>query len=266
LLGASNWDARERVGFEDDYEWECQGVGVVKRGDVLAFGGARMWRMKKASLLLVGASVLGSMGCAEVYVPRPSGSVVVTSNGGNGYRVFKNGEDMGSEWAVADAVAGNPRAEAQADKATSERIGSIVSSIGGSVALGVGAALFADDASDNANNFPTPKGEAAIGLLVGGLVLYIVGGALQGSAHTHMFNAVNIYNDDLATRPVLIRPLPESTLVPRPGQGVYVTPGPGYAPQPVAPPPLVPRVEVQQAPPVMAPLPPPPVQPAPTMQ
>jgi hypothetical protein len=189
---------------------------------------------------------LGASACAEVYVPRPSGAVVVTSNGGSGYKVWKNGEEMGSEWAVGDAVAGDPKAEAQAEKASSERVGSIVTGIGGAIAVGVGAALLSYDgfnSTSNGNSFSNGVAGASIGLLVGGLVLYIVSGSLQGASHTHMFNAVNIYNDDVAgrgtrvVREVPIIAAPPGYLPPGRSPGVIISPapGPGYAPVPVPP-------------------------------
>src|SRR5271155_961957 len=91
------------------------------------------------------ALAVGSSACAEVYLPRPGGAIVVAGNGSNGYRIFKNGEDMGSEWSIRDAVSGDPRAEAEADKAASERIGAIAANIGGAIAWGVGWTMFADD-------------------------------------------------------------------------------------------------------------------------
>jgi hypothetical protein len=184
------------------------------------------------------AASLASSGCAEVYIPHPSGAVTITSNGGSGYRVFKNGEDMGSEWAVADAVAGDPKAEAQADKANSERVGGIVSGIAGAIAVGVGAALLSYDgynSTGTSNTFSAPMADASIGLLAGGIVLYIIAGSLAGAAHTHMFNAVNIYNDDLAARGMRGRPVlveAPGAYAPRGGSEVLIAPGPGYAPAP----------------------------------
>jgi hypothetical protein len=210
------------------------------------------------SLGCVAVFALGTSACAEVYTPRPSGNVVITSNGGSGYRVFKNGEDLGSEWAVGDAVAGDPKAEAQAEKASSERVGSIITGIGGAGATVAGAILLGYDgycSSGTSCNASSGLTNAGIGLLVGGIVLYIVSGALQGSAHTHMFNAVNIYNDDLATRGgrgervrevVPVISAPPGYRGPGPGSGVYITapPGPGYAPAPALPPPSQPLVPV----------------------
>ena len=186
--------------------------------------------MKKPSLgpvtlASLAAFAFGSSACAEVYVPRPSGAVVIAGNGSNGYRVFKHGEDMGSEWAVRDAVNGDARAEAHADTANAERVGSIATGIAGAIAVGVGAGLGADAWAQN-NSSSQNLGYAGLAAACGGIVLYIISGSLQGAAHTHTFNAVNMYNDDLATRGVEVRPLPAT---------VYVTPGPGYAPLPVQP-------------------------------
>jgi len=183
--------------------------------------------MKKAlAVASLAALALGSSACAEVYVPRPSGAVVIAGNGGTGYRVFKHGEEVGSEWSVTDAVSGDSRAEAQADKAQSERIGSIVTGILGGIAVGVGVGLATDYAGLENGSSSRGLEYAGLALLGGGLVLAIVSGSLQGAAHTHTFNAVNMYNDDLVARGVEVRPLPAT---------VYVTPGPGYAPQPVQP-------------------------------
>jgi len=189
-------------------------------------------------LAVLATVALGESACAEVYTPRPSGAVTITSNGGSGYKVWKNGEDMGSEWAVGDAVAGDRKAEEQAEKASSERVGSIVSGICGAVAVGVGAGLLSYDGFNTTtagNSFSNGLAEASIGLLVGGLVLYIVSGSLQGAAHTHMFNAVNIYNDDMAARgPRFVREVPVINAPPGyvPPRGVVISPapGPGYAP------------------------------------
>jgi hypothetical protein len=199
-----------------------------------------------APMLVSGLAVgaLGPLGCAEVYIPRPSGAITLTTNGGSGYRVFKNGEEMGSDWAVADAVAGDPKAEAQAEKANSERVGSYVTGIVGSLAEAASAGILIYSLQSNNGAISNDLAGASIGLVAGGIVLDIIAGALSGAARTHMFNAVNIYNDDAAaratTRPVLVEPPPGAYLVPpRRGAGeVLITPGPGYAPAPAAPAPL----------------------------
>jgi hypothetical protein len=179
---------------------------------------------------------LAASGCAEVYTPRPSGAVVISGNGMGGYRIHKNGEVVGSEWAIRDAVQGDPRAEAEADTAVNERVGSVATGILGAVAVGVGVGL----ASDNAWNFngstSTGMEAATLGLLCGGLALVLTSGLLQGASHTHTFNAANMYNDDMAGRVVAVprgaAPIPPGAILPE-ASGVYVAPGPGYAPQPV---------------------------------
>lgn len=196
-------------------------------------------------------TAVSASGCVEVYMPRPSSAVVVTGNGGSGYRVFKDGEDLGGESAVRVAVEGDPRAESEAAKASSSRAGATVTNLAGAVAWGVGWAMLATDAGDNSSQFPTALGDAAIGLIVGGAALYIIGGVLSANAHTHMFNAVNLYNDDIVPRDLPHhRAGPESA----PPGSVYLPPGPGYAPQPVYPAPA----GQPPLPPLLPPLPPPP--------
>lgn len=190
-----------------------------------------MTRMHGIKIGIV-VSALGSQACAEVYAPRPTAAVTLSGNGGAGYRVWKHGEDLGGEASVLTAVRGDPRAEAEAETAASQRTGSFVTNLAGAVAWGVGWGLLATDAGSSPNQFPSTVGDVGIGLIVGGVALYIAGGALAGASHTHMFNAVNIYNDDMVLRP---EPRPvgsPSTLTP---PAVYIAPGPGYAPQPVYP-------------------------------
>jgi hypothetical protein len=96
---------------------------------------------------------------------------------------------------------------AEAETAISERVGSAATGIIGAIAVGVG-----------------------------------VGSA----AHTHTFNAANMFNDDAQGRevrapgvPVYVSP-PTSSLAGT-HVAVYITPGPGYAPRPVEAAPVVPR-------------------------
>jgi len=192
---------------------------------------------KTIACVLVGA--FGSSACAEVYLPKPSGAVVVAGNG-SGYKIFKHGEDMGSEWAVRDAVNGDARAEAQADTASAERVGAIVTGVAASLAVGVGAGIGGYAWAQN-NSSSQDLAYVGLGLACGGLLLYIISGALQGSSHTHMFNAVNMYNDDMAARGVEVRPLPVSGPLVESRPGVYITPGPGYAPQPAVVVPVTPQ-------------------------
>jgi hypothetical protein len=206
-------------------------------------------RASLVTLSALGVAALGSSGCAEVYTPKPTAAIVVSGNGGAGYRMYKNGDEFSGESAVGPLVHGDPRAEAEAEKASSERSGGFVLNLAGALAWGFGWGMIGSDAGNNPNKFPSAVGDAGIGLVVGGAVLWIVGGVLTANAHTHMFNAVNIYNDDVAPRS-LDRPLgaPGSLAPP----AVYVSPGPGYSPRPVYP------TEVTPTPPPTPPPPPPP--------
>jgi hypothetical protein len=200
---------------------------------------------RSISLATLAALALGSSACAEVYEPRPSDAVVITGNSLGGYRVYRHGENLGSEWAIRDAVDGDPRAEAEADTAISERVGSAATGIIGAIALGVGAGLVTDQATSQ-NAFPSTLGDAGLALVLGGAALLITGSFLASAAHTHTFNAANMFNDDMSGRGVrgpsepVYEPPPTSSLAGT-HVAVYITPGPGYAPRPVDAAPVVPR-------------------------
>jgi hypothetical protein len=195
------------------------------------------------SLAALAAAALASSACAEVYEPRPSDAVVITGNSLGGYRVYRQGENLGSEWAIREAVNGDPRAEAEADKAISERVGAAATGIIGAVALGVGVGLVTDQASSQ-SPFPSTLGDAGLALVIGGAALLVTGSLLGSAAHTHTFNAANMFNDDVTPRRVpgepVYAPPPTSSLAGT-HVAVYMTPGPGYAPRPVDVAPVVPR-------------------------
>jgi hypothetical protein len=182
-------------------------------------------------------AALGCAGCAEVYTPRPSDAVVISGNGFGGYRVYRHGENLGSEWAIRDAVSGDPRAEAEADVATGERVGGVVTGILGAIGIGVGAGLMGYDGWGSNGTINNGLGTAGIAILVGGIALAITGGALNDAAHTHTFNAANMFNDDMAARGPTVptiyvpaqQPLSERDLS---HSAVALSLGPGYAAHP----------------------------------
>jgi hypothetical protein len=134
-----------------------------------------------------------TQGCTSGYEPARSPRVAVMMEGGQ-LTFVKNGEHHHNFWLVGssalDAVQGNPRAEAEARSARNLEIGGIVFTVGalGSV-TGALVSLGSPDASQHQST--------TAGLLVSALACDIVAAALLLNSIPHVYDAVNIYNDDL---------------------------------------------------------------------
>jgi hypothetical protein len=166
-------------------------------------------RYTACSLLLLGLT----QGCTSGYEPVRSPRVAMVMEGGQ-LTFVRDGEHhrsflvMGSS--VLDVVQGDPRAEAEARTARNLEIGGIVFTVG---ALGTATGAFVSILSpDEAQHRATTQG-----LLISALACDIVGAALLLSSVPHVYDAVNIYNDDLdgaaATAPRLALP-PASPVLP----------------------------------------------------
>jgi hypothetical protein len=92
---------------------------------------------------------------------------------------------------AGDAVKGNPRAEDEARTAHHLMIGGISCELASFGALGAGLGI----ASQNQPS-DTAK-DAAVGLLLGAVVVNVVGAILINNAVPHVVDAINIYNDGL---------------------------------------------------------------------
>ncbi|MFT3768102.1 MAG: hypothetical protein QM820_21845 [Minicystis sp.] len=165
-----------------------------------------------AALVLVPALA----GCGSTaYRPHASPRLQVVSDGG-GLALARDGETFslgmfGS--GLEDAVKGNARAEKEASSFQSKTVGGFVVGMLGSLASAGGAALLV---GNELSQHPSSGARVgAISLAVGGVVATLVAALLQSSAKPHMWNAINMYNDDL--------PPPWGF-----GQGQYGRPGPGY--------------------------------------
>ena len=183
------------------------------------------------------ASLLPALvGCGgAVYQPRPSPRLqFVTSS--NGLALAKNGRTialgvLGGD--LDEAVQGNPRAEEEARSYQSKAIAGFVIGLGGSIAAGVGTGVIVGN--EVSANPKTDLRVIGLSVAAGSIVLALVGSLLTASAQKHIWNAVNIYNDEL--------PPPWGFGAPR-GQampGYPAHPAPGYAPPGYAPPSYAPR-------------------------
>ncbi|HEY4122136.1 MAG TPA: hypothetical protein VGM56_29920 [Byssovorax sp.] len=216
--------------------------------------------LRRASAALVIATLVVELtGCTEVYHPRPSPRAAVEFDPASGFAVAKDGKServgafLGS---VEDVVRDDPRAAEEASAASSSAVAATVTGVLGAVAAGVGGGMIGYDLAAHDGRFTT-SGDIAIGMFGVAIGLLIVSGVSRSNSQTHMFNAVNMYNDDLAPTPVLLVP---QAYGPVPAPGYRPLPGfqgPGWAPPPQPPPPSA-APPVPPAPPPAATSPKPP--------
>jgi len=149
--------------------------------------------------LCISALLLAPLaGCGTAaYHPRPSPRLSVVADGGS-IALARNGRTypigmFGS--GLEDAVRGNPRAEKEVSSYQSKSIGGFVLGLTGSLGTAGGVALLVGN--ELAVQPRTGLRVAAFALSIGGVVMGIVANVLTGSAQPHMWNAINMYNDDL---------------------------------------------------------------------
>jgi hypothetical protein len=146
--------------------------------------------------------------------------------------VVRDGRDQGGftfGGGVVDAVQGNPRAENEARKGRNLVIGGFVVALGG-LAVETGGLVYILSAPRDDRDANVSTG---LGIVLGGATIAFAGSLLSLNGQPHLYDAINIYNDDLeAARAQPVRP---------------------PAPLPVAPTALPPA-----SPPALPPAPPPP--------
>ncbi|HEX3777571.1 MAG TPA: hypothetical protein VHV51_24045 [Polyangiaceae bacterium] len=133
-------------------------------------------------------------GCSSSYEPARSPHVATIWEDGH-LAYVRDGQHYGSSFFVGngtiDAVQGNPRAEAEARTGRNLEVGGFVFLLGtvGTAAGALGAIASNPEARDH-------QTEASV-LLASAIAFEITGIALEISAFPHLYDAVNIYNDDL---------------------------------------------------------------------
>jgi hypothetical protein len=185
-------------------------------------------RYTACSLLLLALT----QSCTSGYEPARSPRVAIVMEDGQ-LTFVKDGEHHHSFWLVGssalDAVQGDPRAEAEARTARNLEIGGIVFTVG-AVGSATGA-LVSLLSPDEVQHQSTTQA-----LLVSALACDVVALALLLNSIPRVYDAVNIYNDDLdraaATAPRLALP-PASPVLP-PASPV-LPPAPPAPPVPSSP-------------------------------
>lgn len=205
--------------------------------------------MPNHSICAITLVVPALAGCGAVYPPRPSPRLAVVAEGAS-FTILKNGKAhpvgfLGGD--LDEVVRGNPRAEEEVSTFQKKSIAGFTFGILGSVATGAGAAVVVGNELSRSPT-DTPR-IAGLSLAIGGVVFALVGSMIQASAQKHMWNAINMYNDDLpppwgfgassrgAALPYGAPPSPAPAPF-APGYAPYPAPAP---PLPSAPPPTLPR-------------------------
>jgi hypothetical protein len=190
-------------------------------------------------------------GCGPAaYVPRPSPRLQVVADGG-GVALSRNGRSysigmFGS--GLEEAVQGNRRAEEEVKSYQTKSVaGFVVGLLGSGASAGGAGWLVANEISNSPTNTARIGG---ITLVISGVVLSLVGTLVASSAQPHMWNAINMYNDDL--------PAPWGFGAPYGGQPAPGAPAYGPRAYPAAPytvPPSYPAPSAAPMPSAPAPMP-----------
>jgi hypothetical protein len=155
--------------------------------------------VRARALVLVVLLAPTSLGCASSYVPRPGPHVALVQDGGTiSYvrdGVKYDGGIFGGD--IDQAVSGSPRAEEYASQYKNGMTTGFVLTMIGSVGLIGGASLL------GAEEAQTPSWDSttttAMIVMLSGLVVELVGAGIAARAQTHLYDAVNVYNDDVDT-------------------------------------------------------------------
>jgi hypothetical protein len=135
-------------------------------------------------------------GCSSNYEPARSPHITTVVEGSSPVFV-KNGERIGTTsfgGGLVGAMQDNPRAAAQARIGRNLAIGGIVFDI---VGLGSETAGLVLVAENNRPGQPDHSNTVPWALAIGGVASVVVGTVLLLASPPHIYDAVNIYNDDL---------------------------------------------------------------------
>jgi hypothetical protein len=132
--------------------------------------------------------VAATLGCSTAYMPRPSRRISLIESGG-ALNLTRDSQTFGI-WNVEQAVAGNPQAESEARAYTHHTAAGLILDFGGIALIGTGIGIGGQSVSST-------RKDVSAGLVVGGLVSITAAIALIVTGVSHLYDAVNIYNDGL---------------------------------------------------------------------
>jgi hypothetical protein len=172
--------------------------------------------VRARALALVALLAPSSLGCASSYVPRRGPHVALVQDGGTISYVREgvkyDGGIFGGD--IDQAVSGSPRAEEYASEYKTGMTTGFVLTMVGAVGLAGGAGLLGAEEARTSTWDSTAT--TAVIVMLSGLVVELVGAGIAARAQTHLYDAVNVYNDDVDTGRIQAGP-------------------PGLGPPPVAP-------------------------------
>jgi hypothetical protein len=150
---------------------------------------ASHWKNASSILALL---VAATFGCSSAYVPRPSHRISFIESGG-AVTLTRDSQTFGIR-SVEQAVAGNPDAEFEARTYSHRTTTGLILDFAGLALLGTGIGLGGPYVSST-------RQDVSAGLVVGGAVSITVALALILTGVSHLYDAVNIYNDGLPPEP-----------------------------------------------------------------
>lgn len=167
---------------------------------------------------------LATTGCTSTYIPRQGPRVSMVMQGGTiGFvrdgRLYRGGAFGGQ---LMQAVAGNEAALTHARTYRNLTAAGFATSMGGLAVVLIGDLLWVAASSGSGRTSAT----GLFAILGVGLSLDLVGLVMSLSAMPHMYDAINVYNDDL-----------ESHATPHPSSRAPLAPGMYIGPVETAPPP-----------------------------
>lgn len=140
----------------------------------------------------------GSVG----YLPQEPGRIHFVRNDNKNWleRDGKLYSMSGWSHGPTEAVSGNPAAEAEARSFTRKTWSSLILSAAGLILVVPSAVVWTDEPGHS------ERRTASIALAASAFVAFIAAMSMPMLARHHLYDAVNIYNDDLASRPPGISP------------------------------------------------------------
>jgi hypothetical protein len=149
-------------------------------------------------------SAIVSMGCATSYTPQEPGRIYFLTSGKGDLVFGKDGKTYRTEWTSSDileAVSGNPAAEEHARTFVSRQRTAGVMVILAGVGLIVGyTLLYAGITGDPDRIDRRTTAIAGVSTLLGSFASFIGGLTVGVTSEGHLYDAINIYNDDVSRR------------------------------------------------------------------
>lgn len=152
-----------------------------------------------AAALIAAMASLPSAACTSTYLPRPSKSLKWTMVDGEP-AVLRQGQVYpvnGFGSGLLEAVADNPRALEHAHAHRDGTVYGLLTALGGAAVMFASPVLLLADGGNDGGGPSSGSVGLALGGAVTGMVLYGFGLGMVVAAQPRMYDAVNVYNDDL---------------------------------------------------------------------